>query len=338
MIRALFYAKETDTIINLNKKENETSFEWKLRCCKAKLNHQTNLDWQEIADLLGLEVSADHLRKTAYGLIEYDNYIHNDGVSTRILSVSDFHVPFNLEITPLQSYADRVDILIFNGDIEDCFSCSSYTRKYRIGLDSEMVETRKLMMQVIDMIHPKQVFVNMGNHEYRLSRHLCERLNEDIISIMPDSPLELIVNHGFRVKDRINKTETWYDPLSEVYRYKGIEVLYDGSWYCKVGKTIFAHPLSYTSGMLKTTEKAVEYFLRTDRDFDTVVLGHTHRIGSYVQGNIHMYEQGCMCDLSKLDYANGKLIIPSQNGFIYVCQDENGKIMENRTQLVSLAS
>jgi len=36
-------------------------------------------------------------------------------------------------------------------------------------------------------------------------------------------------------------------------------VEYNGSWWVKVGKIIFAHPLTYSSGMLKTTEKAVNY-------------------------------------------------------------------------------
>ena len=47
--------------------ENESFFEWKLRLCKAKLNKEIDLDWQEISDILELNVSADHLRKTAYG-------------------------------------------------------------------------------------------------------------------------------------------------------------------------------------------------------------------------------------------------------------------------------
>ena len=95
----------------MNRLAGETSFEWKLRCCKAKLNHDTDMDWQEIADMLGLDVSADHLRKVAYGLVEYDNYIHGvDAAGTRILSLSDLHVPFQLTVDLLSAYRN-VDIL-----------------------------------------------------------------------------------------------------------------------------------------------------------------------------------------------------------------------------------
>ena len=62
--------------------------------CKAKINKEIDLDWQEIVELLDLDISADHLRKTAYGMIEYDEYIHGvNGVDTTILSLSDLHVP-----------------------------------------------------------------------------------------------------------------------------------------------------------------------------------------------------------------------------------------------------
>ena len=51
------------------------NFEKKLELCLAKLNKEIDLDWSEIADELGLDCSSDHLRKTAYGMKEYDDYI-----------------------------------------------------------------------------------------------------------------------------------------------------------------------------------------------------------------------------------------------------------------------
>lgn len=325
------------TDLSLQRLDAETDFEWKLRCCLAKRRKQTDMDWVEIRDMLGLDITPDQLRKQAVGYHEYDEYIHGfTGVATRILSISDAHVPFNLPIDIFKPYKNRVDVLIFNGDTEDCQSCSSFPRRYRVGLDEEMVATRQYMIDVINLINPKRVIVIMGNHEYRLGRHLTDRLNEDILTIMPDTPLELIVNRGFHVKDRRNKTETWYSPLREAFEDSGIEITYDGNWFTMVGRTIFAHPLSYSSGMLKTTEKAVNFFLRENREFNAMVLGHTHKLGYYQQGCIKMYEQGCTCDLSKLDYNDGKLIIPGQNGFVYLCQDDDGNIIDDKSKLVTL--
>lgn len=323
-------------ISDLLRLENEDFIAWQIRCCLAKKRKETDMDWVEIRDMLGLDITPDQLRKQAVGIELYDNYINNNCdsmIENRILCISDLHIPFNLSIDIYKPYIGKVDTLVLNGDIEDCQSCSRFNKKYRIDVDEEMVMTRSFMIDLIHMLSPKKVFVVKGNHEYRMSKYLSDRLNEDLMSIMPDSPMDLIVNDGFKVKDRINKTETWYSPIADLFRDEGIEVSYTGEWWCKVGKSILAHPLSYSSGMLKTTEKAVEYFLRKDRDFNALVLGHTHKLGSYVQGNIKMYEQGCCCDLSKLDYNDGYLTLPGQNGFLYICHDKDGNIIDKYTKL-----
>lgn len=321
-------------ITDLHRLENEDSIAWQVRCCLAKRRKETDMDWVEIRDMLGLDITPDQLRKQAVGIELYDKYINGfNGVATRILSISDLHIPFHLPIDIYKPYIGKVDTLVLNGDLEDCQSCSKFSKKYRIDVDKEMVMTREFLIELIHMLTPKKVIVVKGNHEHRMGRYLSDRLNEDLMSIMPDSPMDLIINDGFRVKDRINKTETWYSPIVEVFKDENVEISYTGEWYRKVGQTIFAHPLSYSSGMLKTTEKAVDHFLRKDRDFEAVVLGHTHKLGSYVQGNIKMFEQGCCCDLNKLDYNDGYLTLPGQNGYLYICQDKDGKIIDDYTKI-----
>lgn len=54
---------------------NNEQFEKKLKLCLQKLNKEIDMDWVEIIQELGLDISSDHLRKTAYGLKEYDDYI-----------------------------------------------------------------------------------------------------------------------------------------------------------------------------------------------------------------------------------------------------------------------
>lgn len=321
----------------LDRNPGESDFEYKFRLCKSKLNNEIDIDWSEICAILNLSISGESLRKRAYGYMEYDKFVHSsDSVCQRILSISDSHIPFNLPAETFRSYSGRVDILIFNGDIMDCASISSFPRLYRSDITDEMISTRKYMIDIINLIKPSQVYVNVGNHEKRLSRYLSERLNKDLLRIMPTNPLDLIIRDGFRDMDYANKTDTWYGPLREVFEKDNIDIIYSGDWFCRVGNTIFAHPLSYSSGMLKTTEKAVDHFLRKDREFTSIVLGHTHKLGSYFQGNIQMFEQGCICDLNKLDYADGKLQLPNQEGFIYLCQDNKGNVINGKTELVKL--
>lgn len=299
------------------------------------------INCQEIADILNAEYGRAYKESTYrkyYAAFNkgriYEREKRNSGVKTRILSLSDFHHPFSMGVSTYKDYVGCVDILVLNGDLQDCQGISSFTKKYRIPFVEEMIATRQYIIDVIELIHPKKVIINKGNHEQRLLRYMSERLNEDILSLMPDSSLDLIVNEGFKNNDRYAKTTVWYEPIKNVF--DDIEVEYTGDWHCKVGKTIFAHPSASSSAMLKTTEKAVTFFLKTDRDFDCCVLAHTHKLGSYIQGGVYMFEQGCCCDVSKLDYADGKLQNPQQQGFIYLCQDKDGSLLYENTKLISL--
>lgn len=315
------------------RQNGETDFEWKLRLCKTKLVEKQDIEWQEIVDLLKLECSADHLRKTAYGILEYDNYLKNNGVTTKILSISDTHVPFQLPIETFKEYINKIDILQLNGDISDCQSISKFPKKYRVNFVEEMIETRQYIIDLIEYLKPKKVIINYGNHELRYQRYLSDKIHEDLLQLMPNTSLDMIIDMGFKNFDRKQKTEIWYEPIKNVF---DIEIEYTKDWKCKIGKVWFAHPKTYSSGMLKTTEKAVEYFLRIDRDFDTIVLAHTHKMGSYTQGNIYLYEQGCCCKIEELDYADGLFALPQQKGFIVVCQNENGELIYDKTKLVKL--
>lgn len=55
-------------------------FENKLDLILKKFNKDIDLDWSEIAEELGLDCSSDHLRKTAYGIKEYHEYIQSKGM------------------------------------------------------------------------------------------------------------------------------------------------------------------------------------------------------------------------------------------------------------------
>lgn len=308
-----------------------------MRLTLAKLNREFDLDWQEIVALLGLDISGDTLRKMAYGYKEYDDFIRGENIAyNRILAISDTHIPFNLPVDTWKEYAHKVDTLVFNGDIQDAQSISKFSKQYRVPLVEEMVATRFFIQDLVNLIHPKKIVFVKGNHEARMAKYLSSRLNEDVLNIMPDSPMELIINDGFKNRDRRYGTEVWYEPLKDIFQRDGIEAVYTGEWWAKIGKTIFVHPLAYSSGMLKTAEKAINYFLRVDRDFTTLVMAHTHKLGSYTQGGIQLYEQGCCCDTEKLNYNDGYLTLPVQKGYLYMCHDKEGNEIKSKTKLVSL--
>lgn len=302
------------------------------------------LNYYQIADLLNTE-NGKSFDESAYrkeyaafnrGRI-YEREHSSEYVAQRVLALSDFHVPYQVPIETFQAYVGNVDVLVLNGDIMDCQSISFFPKKYRISFIDEMIEARDYLIKLIDFISPKKVIIIKGNHEHRMIRYLSDRLNEDLLSIMPDSPMDLIINDGFKNNNRFNKTEVYYPPLRDIYEEKNISIQYNGEWYTRVGNVIFAHPLSYSVSIMKTVDKAVRYFTRSmsNRSFTALVLAHTHKIGFYKSGDIYMYEQGCCCKLDMLDYADGRLQDPQQNGYIYLCLNKNGNIIEDKTKLIT---
>ena len=323
-------------ITDLKRLENETTFEYKLRLCKAKINKDIDLDWQEIVDLIGLDVSADHLRKTAYGIIEYDTYVHGfDGVATTILSISDLHVPFQLPISTFSDYVGKIDILQINGDVVDCQALSKFPKQYRVSPMEEMIEARQYLIDVIEYIKPKKVIVNFGNHDKRFASYFAKNLDTDALELLPDTSLELILVDGFKHYNKRTKSKTKYEPLCNVF--DDVEIQYVDDWKCTIGKTWFVHPLAYKSGTLATCEQAMNYLHKTERDvFDTVVMAHTHSVGDSKKGFIRLFEQGACCDVNKLNYMDGRLTNPQKMGFAVICQNKDGDLIEDKSKVIVL--
>lgn len=315
--------------------------EYFIRLCENK--NEYNITFKQIAVLLNLE-NGKNFGESAYRKRfkdfnrgrEYERSHNQEYVAQRVLSISDLHIPYNYPVEVFGAYTGNVDVLILNGDVMDCQSISSFPKKYRINIVQEMIVARQYIIDLIELISPRRVIITKGNHEHRMIRYLSDRLNEDLMNLMPDSPMDLIINDGFKDNDRFKRVETYYPPLREVFAEQNIDVYYNGDWYCRVGNVVFAHPLAYSSSMMKTVEKAVTYFSRTEnRTFTAVVMAHTHKVGFYKVGDIKMYEQGCCCKLDMLDYADGKLQDPQQNGYIYLALDKDGNIIEDKTKLIT---
>jgi predicted phosphodiesterase len=316
------------------RKQGESDFEWKLRLCLDKLNKKIDLDWQEIIDILGLDMHPDNLRKTSYGYLEYDNYMKNIGIATRILSISDTHVPFQLPIETFKDYINQVNILQLNGDLVDMQSISRFPKSYRVSVMEEIILGRQYLIDLIEYIKPKKVIITYGNHDLRFQNYLSKNLDTDLLELMPQTVLDLIFEDSFNHYDKRSKSKVRYEPLKSVFG--DIEINYTGNWFCQIGETIFCHPTAYSSGILKTAEKAMYFFRNEGYSFKSLVMAHTHRIGEYVVGNTTIYEQGTCSDITKQNYNDGKLVNSQKGGFIYMCQDKNGNVIKDKTRLVVL--
>lgn len=268
-------------------------------------------------------------------LIEIIEAEETNGVATTILSISDLHIPFQLDFELLKDYKNKVDILQINGDVVDCQALSKFGKQYRISPMEEIILGRQYLIELIEYIRPSKVVCNYGNHDKRFATYLAKNLDSDILELMPNTSLELIFMDGFRHYDKRNRTRVWCEPLCNIFN--DIEIEYVDDWKVQIGKTIFAHPLSFRSGMLATADKAKSYFQDVcDQPFDCICMAHTHRVGDVTRGHIRLLEQGAFADVKRMDYMDGKLVQPQKSGFVIICQDDNGNLIKDKSRVVVL--
>ena len=306
--------------------------------CSNKTNDET---WVEVAaklnSLLGYSYEEAAYRKLWQNFSRMYNALkatENTAVATRILSVSDTHVPFELPIETLSAYKGRVDILQLNGDICDCQAISKFGKTYRVSPMEEIIKARKYVMDMVEYLKPKKVVVTYGNHDLRFQNYIAKNIDNEMAELMPKTSLELIFVDGFNHYNKREGTKSWYAPINQLFPY--IDIDYTDNWWAQIGDTIFAHPSAFSSGVLKTAEKAMYFFRNEGYCFSELVMAHTHRVGEYYIGNTRIIEQGAFSDVSKNNYSNGQLYNSQKEGFVYLCQDVNGKTIRGKTELIAL--
>lgn len=300
-----------------------------------------NTPYEDLSEALfgeGNCFNESEVRKRLYGmkrLIEIIEEEKQNGVATRILSISDLHVPFQLDYTNLKEYRNKIDILQINGDVIDCQALSKFPKQYRISPMEEMIQGRQYLIDLIEYLRPSKVVCNYGNHDKRFANYFAKNLDSDILELLPDTSLELIFVDGFHHYDKRSKSKIWYEPLCSIF--EDIKIEYVDDWKSKIGKTYFVHPLAYRSGLLATVGKAKDYLQDVDKEsFDCVVMAHTHKVGDTTKGFIRLLEQGAFADVKKMDYMDGRLTTPQKSGFAVICQDENGNLISDKSKVVVL--
>ena len=188
----------------------------------------------------------------------YANRAKYSNVSDRILCISDPHVPYQLPIETFSQYAGLADTLVLNGDICDHQAISRFPKSYRVSPMEELITCRQYLISLIEYINPQKVIVIYGNHDTRFQSYFAKNLDSDILELMPKTSLELLFVDGFHHYNKKERTKVWYSPLKEVF--SDIETVYADNWFYQIGDAICCHPIAYSSGILKTADKAVQYF------------------------------------------------------------------------------
>ena len=308
------------------------------RIVESKLVDRIDKDYTELSEeAFGKAYSSDVARRMFYGAkkvidaIEEDEERVNED-ETRILCISDMHIPFNRDIKEFFKYKGKVDTLVLNGDIIDNYSMSSFTKMYRLSLVEELIRARELLIELIEEIEPKKVTVVTGNHEIRLGKKIADKIGSDLLDLMPRDALAFLFDTGFNYYDRIKKCKTVYTPIDEEV---DCEVNYVGNFWTKEGKIIFVHPQAFRGTTLGTVGKAYDYFTAIGEDFQSIIMAHTHKLGMYVMNDKYLYEQGTCANLNHMDYHDLKLPKSSQvNGYMYIIQDKDGNLIYDKTKLI----
>lgn len=297
--------------------------------------------YEELSEYLfgeGNCFNESEVRKRMYGmkrLIEIIEAEKTNGVALTILSISDLHIPFQLNYELLKDYRNKIDILQLNGDIVDCQALSKFSKQYRISPMEEIIQGRQYLIELINYLIPTKVVCNYGNHDKRFANYFSKNLDSDVLELLPDTSLELIFVDGFKHYDKRCGAKISYEPLKDIF--EDIEIEYVDDWKCRIGKTFFVHPLAYRSGMLATADKAKDYLQDTYREsFDCVVMAHTHKVGDSSKGYIRLFEQGAFADVKKMNYVDGRLLPPQKSGFAIICQDEDGNLIQDKSKVITI--
>ena len=101
------------------------------------VNKTEDRDYAELSEeVFGKKLNSDECRKRMYGAKAIIDTLENNEEEgeTRILCLSDLHIPFNRDISEFFKYKGRTDVLVLNGDIIDNYSMSNFTKMYRQSL------------------------------------------------------------------------------------------------------------------------------------------------------------------------------------------------------------
>jgi len=258
---------------------------------------------------------------------KYDLLGAPKGKLYKILSLSDFHIPFeNEEVInhALKNHGDASAVVI-NGDFFDQYSVSKWpkNKQYLLRHEYELaIEWIKILTKKF-----KRVFLVKGNHDKRTESHFMAHIDPGVSFLTHPDMLERLAE-GYDFDSKTGSLVKKYD-FDNIYYTPGA-----CSWYTKIGECLFAHPSGGSIVPMKTVHKTAQYFLERE-DFSsvsTVIIGHSHKLGKIIWKNKLLIEQGCCCVPMEYE-ADAKLSFGQQTfGYAVVYMNADGEVDFKKTE------
>lgn len=251
----------------------------------------------------------------------------------KIITFSDLHIPFFLwedMEAALIEHSDA-DIVVLNGDILDAYIFSTFSKSKNIAAIKEYMMAFDLVHYLSD--HFSQVVLVSGNHDYRTTRAVkTAGFNQDAASVF-GADLLFRISNGEKLNER--------GELIEKYDFDNVLYQRHDPWYVRIGKTIFCHPSGFGSKYPgATVVKLLDHFSERMHydDFDSIVVGHTHKIYKGIVSGKMLIEQGAMAHKLPYQFQPDLRFKNAMNGFAIIYQDENGNTNFNDSHTVYIGS
>ena len=249
----------------------------------------------------------------------------------KILTVSDLHFPYcrtELLYQVLREHGDA-DICVLNGDLFDGYAFSSYAK-------DTFVNPIKEYQLVFDLVkycskHFEKVVLVRGNHCARSSKFISKLMSKSTAEIFRPDLLARIAN-GEEVNEK--------GELIELHKFKNVLYNHSEPWFAQIGKTIFAHPSGFKSGPGGTVARLEDLFdTRLGSDaYDSIVIGHTHRLIKMVLRKKLLMEQGCFASQLEYQFKEDMIFANAVNGYAVIYQDSEGNTDFNKSNVYHLGT
>jgi predicted phosphodiesterase len=318
--KALITGQSFDCLYYIFGTKGDGRVDWKERAkeliednIKAGLGKKYDNVAKQLNEELGVEISPEVIR---YHIVKKKNLEAKSMVEERVLVLSDLHIPFHrpeeiMEI--VEKHKNKIDTIIFAGDVVDCEAISVFDRVHKADLAREMIESYHFLRKIDKMTPNVKKILIWGNHEYRFIRYLASNGGE-LSSLMNQNILAEIVG-GFTYTDWNAKISVDFEPLSSNF-----EVV--DNWYVQYHDMIVAHPKNFSKIALRTATNTCDYFFALGVDFQAVLVGHTHKFGVTKHNTKYVSETGCLCQ--EMEYASSGNINyrPQEYGYVLAHFDE----------------
>jgi predicted phosphodiesterase len=238
---------------------------------------------------------------------------HGKKQTSRIVIASDFHAPFHDAAAVGELIAREsgtADTLIVNGDIQDFYAISRFTKYESVSIESELAAVDALLGQLSSAF--REVVLVGGNHDtHRFEKQLRSLLSLEMVHV-----IEFLTGGNLSVLRVIAKR---YPNI----RFADTQVgRFHVGWYYQHGDLICAHAEKFSRVPGAALRGIDEWF--TDQDaalglqpWKVLVQAHTHQLAWIPwKSDRLLVEGGCMCQTHGYQLQARIMGRPQRRGYV----------------------